>query len=885
MTKREQRHVDRIFNISKQSDESLLKDLGLKKYGDYKNRKKRISKFGINTAKTRSFHHLKHIFFALILPFNVLLLSMVIADISIYFTLEKTFDHIVSAIVSMLLLLITVIIHHIQEYKTWKINFELNNLISNQFLVLKHSIDDINNIHPETLQTHLETITHGTITIGDVVVLKAGDIAPTDLRIIWAKDLIVNDSYIRGEVKQVFKNHTYDSADHIYDLKNIVLSGTTINSGYALGVVFNIREHNTSHKFIKKDDKESHSFYQRGIKKITFALIMSIFIIFPVMLFSTYFSSNENGMEMWIKSVLFAITIVISLIPESLPAIIDFNLQYGGKRIKNEKIIVKNFSAVQDIGAVDILLTNKSGNVTKDRPILVNCINFNLAKDENVYNLAFLNAYFQNATNFNFEKAIIEQEDDHESIINGYELITAKQLESHRKIGSVILKKDNEIIQISKGSTNEIFPLLKYFKSKNTIMPITEEIVFKIRHQIESYVSEGFRIALVASKKLKDGDIKISNDELIYEGICLFKDLIHEEIYHALDVLNKYGINYKLLSGDSVNSTKWVGQQIGMKDINTLTGGEMKNISLKELQVIIRSINIFAEMSPLQKATIIYNYKKNKNVVAYMGDGVGDVVAIRKADVGIAPNTSTPIAKHFADIIMTEKNLNNLDNAFLIGRKTFVNTIKYIQITIAANIGLLLSLLITSIWFPFLPMTSNQLLLQTLFIDIANVVFIYDHVDSVSIQKPIKWSSKKIIRFIFINGFIPVIISMINLLIISYGLGWFRDYDTNDSFFAEKIQTTFYIESFLTHILIIYVLRTEGISIIKKRPRFKFNIIILITLLLLLSTVYIPNINTAFGMIRPDWVWWSIMFGMIILAWSITELFKYIYKKIFKIWF
>jgi Mg2+-importing ATPase len=883
------KHSEHIFNISKLSNEALLEELLLTKVGEAKSRKKRIAKFGINMTARRKFNWFKVILEQCIQPFNLVMFCLIILDMVTYFVIKKgeneTSD-IISAAVSGVILLLTFTISLIEGYNSFKVDRQTNDIVANHFSILKKPIEDLNDIHFENLQSQLEIITYGKITIGDVILLKPGDIVPADMRIIWENNFAIDDNYIRGKMVRVKKEASYFPAEYIYDLKNIVISHSTVTDGVALAVVVAIGKHKISNAFSRQIEKESTVFYHRGLKKITFFVMLSTLIIFPISLVSVYFSAMEKGVEVFIESVMYSITIVVALIPESLPAVVAFNLQHGNKHILNEKVIIKNVEAVQDLGAVDIFVTNKTGSITKDRPLLVNWVDIYNEKNETVLNRAYLNAHFQSSIYYHFEQAILDLFDNKEELVSDFKVIRTKRiLESQQKNGSVVIERDGIMYQIVVTSFEQIGESLEYYNDRGTIVEMNPGLITTIQKMGHDYVVAGYRPLVVASKIITDENL-VNNDDMMFEGLLVFQDQLRDDIYDALRMFEKYNIDFKILSGDSLDIVKHAATQIGLKNINTITGEQLSEVPMSELNILIKNINVFAKLSSIQKSLIIHDYIKLNKVVAYVGDGVNDVLAIKKADVGITPNSSTPLAKKFADIIVVDKNLTNFDGAIKWGRITFLNTLKYIKLSIATNLGLFFALLISNICLPFFPLSSTQLLLQNLFIDFANIAFMMDSVSKESVKKSIKWKTKSIIHFVLINSLVPAILSFANLMIVAYGFGWATGGEIGYSdMMAHKVQTTMYIETFITRITSIFILRTDQILLWKDRPRWKFTVVMLSVLFMLIMIPYIPECNTMLEMVPPDPIWWSVMLGIFAATILFESLVKVGYKKIFKMWF
>ncbi|WP_339023054.1 HAD-IC family P-type ATPase [Spiroplasma endosymbiont of Crioceris asparagi] len=872
-----------IFSCAKQSKQSLLQDFNLKFFGDASNRKTRISKYGLNTTKISKFNHILYFLKETIEPFNILLFVMIFIDLGIYFFKApehgqtSNVDNLVSAIISFILLSLNMFVAQFLGYKSYKVSKELYDVINNRYNVVNYQIDDLSKVDIPHLQSKVFSIARNSLTIGDVVLLQKGDIVPSDMRVLWASNLSVNDNHIRGSKVKVFKTAEYMPAKYIYDLQNILLSQSQIISGTALAMVTGVGENNSSFKLLSQETLENQSFYKKGLKRLMIGIMLSILVVFPVACVAHILWNPNSSL---LESALFAISIIISLTPEALPALVAFNLLYGASQIKNKKVIIKNFDSIQDMGAVNLLITNKSGPVVKQRFILYNTINYNEKKSNYVYNLAFMNAYFQNSLNYKYEKVILDHEKNPESIVKYWELVSTKEIDLYRKIGTIIVKNKltGKALQITKGTFKNVHNITKFVNDNGTIVPFTPEMKAKLYEYVNNQIDKGFKSILVLTKEIKNINDPIVEDNLVFEGIMLFQNLVQEDVKESLTSLLKYNIDFKMFSSDDEMTTMWAAKEAGVPNINFSKTLEMGYQNDKK--EIIEEVNVFANLSPRQKALLINEYKKQGNVVAYLANGRNDTVAVKRADVGIVPETATPISKIFADIIVKETKISNIDEAFVIGRKTFINSIKYIQLTFAINLGLLLSLFVTNLLFDFVPLNSNELLLQSLLIDILNFAFIYDVVDKQTLKNPVKWNLKRIAIFSLWNCLLPMFVSISNIAIVAYGFGWKDEVNAK-----EKIQTVYFIESFLTRLLLLFIYRTEKLSLIKSRPSAKYALIVLMVALAMIALTYTPWIDTTFDMSTPDSWWWGMLAGIIFVTWALGESIKKLYLYIFKEWF
>ncbi|WP_342268556.1 HAD-IC family P-type ATPase [Spiroplasma endosymbiont of Aspidapion aeneum] len=879
-----EKFTNQLFRYSKLDNHDLLKELNIPAFGNNKSRKKRISKFGTNISQKPRFSFLKNSLLVCIQPFNLLLICLIILDFLTYFVINK--DHqdigeIVSAIVSIIIFCMTFTINIIERYEEFKSEQISREMQVNNYFIIKNEIPPIDEIRFEKISNDLTQIKYDKITNGDVIILNVGDTIPCDMRILWSHNFKVNDNLFRGKDIRVGKSNKYKDVEEFYDLENIILAHSYVTDGYAICVAIEIGKKRLSNYVDHNLSKENKNFYSRGITKITKYLLLSVLIVFPIIFLTSYFTTVES-LRVILDTLLYSITIVVSLIPEALPAIIGFILQNGSKHIKDDNIIVKKLDTIQNLGAMDLFISDVKGVITKDKPTLIKGIDINKNKSDNVMKLAYLNAYFQHSMHFHYEKAILNHYENVPDFVKDYQVSKELYVSLTQKNGSVFIRKNNIELKIVVTSLDDIFKSLEKYRDGENVWNISTDILFLINGYCREILAQGLEPLIVATKEININK-KESQDILTFEGIIVFYDELRDDAQDAMFMFDKYNVDFKIQSNDSMDYLTHISSLIGIDKISPLDSQGFAKMNAKEQWFNISNTNIYNKLTNIQKVQVIKSYKKNNHVVGFLGDGRSDLQAIKAADIGITPNNSMPLAKRFADIIILENKLTTFDNTIKWGRITFLNTIKFLKLAITTNIGLFLFLAINGMWLTFVPMTNIDLLIQNLLVDICYIAFMVDKVDNEQLAKPIKWSKRELVIYVFINSIVQPIISTMNLVIICFGLDWYKGQNTTSEN-IKLIQSSVFVESFITKILLFFILRTNKILFYKDKPDYRYTLTMSIIMFLVVLLPFIPGLNNTISLEKLSISFIPVMVGNIVGCIFISSFIKYLYIKLFKVW-
>lgn len=711
-----------------------------------------ISKYGYNELKQAKGKKWYHYFFSsLFTPFNTILLgiTIILFYTDVVFSPEPNFA---SIIVILLLVLSSTLLEFFTEYRSNKAADKLRSLVATKTTVLRNG--------------KKISIPNKEIALNDLLILSAGDMIPADSRVIESKDLQIGQSSLTGESDAVRKVadtelNSIDDIDSVSDLDNICFMGTNVISGSAKAVVIKLANETY---FGKVADMLSlgkpKSSFELGIQNISKILISFMLILIPAVFLVNIWKHDL------LTAFTFAVAIAIGITPLLLPVILSSSLAKGAIRMSKKKTIVKKLDSIQSFGAMNILCTDKTGTLTEDKIVLEKYLDIKGIEDIRVLKHAFLNAYFQTGLKGNIDEAIINRalENNLEPLTTEYKKIDEIPFDFSRRRLSVVVEKDGKKQLITKGAVEEILSICSLVDYKGEVSPITNSIKENIRNVSKKLNKEGLRVIAVCQKNdIANIDNFSVTDEskMVLMGFIGFLDPPKESAKEAISKLNKTGIRIIVLTGDNADVTKCICNKVGVNSSRIILGDEIDKLTDMALLRVLKKTNIFAKLSPIQKARIVRLLKESGNVVGYMGDGINDSPSLTNADVGISVDSAVDIAKETADIILLEKDLKVLIDGALEGRRTFGNLLKYIKMAVSFNFGEVLSVIVASIFLPFLPITPIQLLVQSLLYDLGQLSLPFDNVDSNYLSKPRKWDLKHIKTFMLFMGPISSIFDLI----------------------------------------------------------------------------------------------------------------------------
>ena len=609
-----------------------------------------IKKLGLNeTKKAKPKKWYNYLLQSLLTPFNCILIgiSIILIYTDIYLAIEPSYANI---IVIAILVTASTLLDFFESYRSNKAAEKLREIVETTTTVIRDN-KEIN-------------IPVKNVTLGDIVLLSAGSIIPADLRIIESKDLYVGQASLTGESDNIKKTveleNKQEELDSISDFDNICFMGTNVVSGSAKGVVIKVGDSTYFGKIANTvtSGKEKTAF-QKGIESISKLLIRIMIFMIPIV-----FLINVEKHDI-ILAFTFAVAIAICITPLLLPVILSSSLSKGAVRMSKKKTIVKKLDSIQNFGAMNIFCTDKTGTLTEDKIVLEKYLNVNGEEDSNILKYAFLNAYLQTGLKSNIDEAVVAKAKTIgiENSVEKYKKIDEIPFDFSRRCLSVAVEIDNKDELITKGAVEEILNICTTFEYKGQTEKLTNEKIENMRKICKNLNEEGFRVVAICKKIITNNKKDFnSTDEkdMTLLGFIGFLDPPKESAKEAIEGLNNAGIRVMVLTGDNVEVTRCVCNKAGINSKEIITGNKIDTLSDVALSRLLKRNNIFAKLSPIQKARIVRVLKQNGNVVGYMGDGINDSPALTNSDVGISVDTAVDIAKETADIILLEKDLNVL---------------------------------------------------------------------------------------------------------------------------------------------------------------------------------------------------------------------------------
>ncbi len=852
---------DCILNVEEFKNKYKVSEKGITKSKAEEN----IKKYGLNQVKQAKPKKWYNYFFAsLFSPFNSILLG--ISFILVYTDIILP-EHPSPAniIVIAALIIISTLLEFIEVYRSNNAAEKLKELVETTSTVIRNG---------KKVKIPVKEVT-----IGDIVILSAGDMIPADIRLIESKDLYVGQSSITGESDAVRKLtnteiESIENIENITDLDTICFMGTNVISGSAKAVVIKTGDSTYFGKVAKTliQGKPKTNF-QKGVESISKLLIRFMIILIPIVFLLNAWKHST------VISFTFAVAIAITITPLLLPVILSSCLSKGAIRMSKKKTIVKKLDSIQNFGAMNILCTDKTGTLTEDKIVLEKYLDVYGNEDIRVLKYAFLNSYFQTGLKGSIDEAVINRalKSDLSNLVNEYEIIDEIPFDFSRRRLSVIVKNEDGKLLITKGAVEEILSICDTIDYNHEIMPINKEIKDNIRSIANKLNENGLRVVAVCQKKnIEDIESFSVQDEskMSLVGFIGFLDPPKESAALAIEKLNNVGIKVIVLTGDNAAVTKSICKKVNINTNKIITGSQIDKLPDSGVARILRKSNVFVKLSPIQKARIVRILKESGNVVGYMGDGINDSPSLTNSDVGVSVDTAVDIAKETADIILLEKDLNVLLDGVTEGRRTLGNLMKYIKMAVSFNFGEVMSVIIASVLLPFLPETPIQLLVESLLYDFGQMTIPFDNVDKEYLEKPKKFEIKDLKHFMLFMGPLSFAFDMI-----VFGVLWYM-FKLRE---AAIFQTIWFSYSIVSNLAGMHIIRTA------KKPFVQSNahkMVYFSSILLSVVGILVPYtiLGKAIGLVPVTLNYLSVILGVTFLYCIVATFAKKVYIKKYGNW-
>ena len=713
---------------------------------------------------------------------------------------------------------------------------------------------------------------------GDIVNLAAGDMVPADIRLVYTKDLFLNQSALTGESLPLEKRAGEISAgcSNPLELKNICFLGSNVVSGAATAVVI----HTGSKTFFGSlaasiAGQRQLTSFDLGISKFTWLMILFIAVMVP-----TVFLLNGLSKHNWTEAFLFALAVAVGLTPEMLPMIVTVNLSKGALAMSRKKMIVKRLNAIQNFGAMDVLCADKTGTLTQGRIVLEKHLNARGDTSVKVLHYGFLNSYHHTGLKNLLDEAVLAHEEleEHLQADEKYRKIDEIPYDFVRRRMSVVVEDETGLnTLICKGAFEEMMAVCSRVEIEGEIIPMLPEHIVKSTQMVAQLNSQGYRVIVLAYKQMPgapDEPVYAVKDEsdLVLLGFLAFLDPPRETAAETLKRLLGLNVKVKILTGDSEVITAYICKQVGMPVEHLLLGSQIEAMNDAELSEAVDATSVFSKLLPAHKERIIRALQKRGHVVGFMGDGINDAPALKAADVGISVDSAVDIAKESSDIILLESSLLILEQGVLEGRRVFGNIIKYIKMAASSNFGNMFSVVGASGFVPFLPMLPIQVLINNLLYDFSQTTIPTDKVDADWLIKPRKWEIEGIERYILIVGPISSIFDYLTFFIMLHVF--------NSGQNPELFHTGWFVESIFTQTLIIHIMRTNKIPFVESRASGP----LIATSLIIVSVaawLTISPLAGTLGLQPLPPLYWLLLAAMLLCYMTLTQVVKTWFNKKF----
>ena len=821
--------------------------------------------YGLNEIEsTETDNWFIKVFHSFINPFSIVLLFL-----SAILAITK--DYSGSAVI-LFMVMVGGITKYVQEEKSNEAGEKLKSLIRTTSTVLRFG--------------KKQEIDIKELVVGDVVFLAAGDIIPADLRIIKSKDLFISQSNLTGESDPVEKfsilsEKTLNSdSKSPLDYENLCFMGTNVVSGSATAIIVAIGSNTCFGNVVNTVlDGKVETDFDKGLKAISYLLIHFMLVMILII-----FCINGIVKKDWLNAFMFAVSIAVGLTPEMLPMIITTNLAKGAVNMSKKKTIVKNLNSIQSFGAMDVLCTDKTGTLTEDRIVLQYHLDIKGEENSEVLKYGYLNSQFQTGLKNLLDLAIIDKSLERGFFELNYKFTKIDEIpfDFVRKRMSVVLKDNNSnnVKIITKGAVEEMLSICKYTDYNGVVEELTDEKKAMSNQIVSKLNNDGMRVIAIAYKNEPNYNESFSannENEMVLVGYLSFLDPPKASAFNAIKKLKETGVKVKVLTGDNETVSSFVCKKVGIERLNVVLGGEIENLTDDKLKPVVEQNDIFAKLTPQQKARIVRILREDGHVVGFMGDGINDAPAMKQADIGISVDTAVDVAKESADMILLKKDLTVLKDGVIEGRKIFCNILKYIKMTTSSNFGNMFSILFASVFLPFLPMLPMQILVLNLLYDISQMFIPWDEVDKEQLEKQKKWNASSIKRFMIWVGPISSIFDIATFLIMYYIFGCVSS-DKQALF-----NTAWFVESLITQSSIVHLIRTEKIPFVESVSARSVWMSSLIVLIISCILPFSP-VAKYLKMVALPFSFFCYLVVILILYAGLLQLTKKIYIKKYGDW-
>ncbi|MGZ6312341.1 MAG: magnesium-translocating P-type ATPase [Candidatus Limnocylindrales bacterium] len=714
---------------------------------------------------------------------------------------------------------------------------------------------------------------------GDLAVLGAGNIVPADGQVVEANHLYVDEASLTGESAPAIKAPREGVLDpaHADDRAGLLFFGTSVVSGTGRAVITATGTRTSYGEIaLRLAERAPENDFQRGVRTFGF-LIFRVTAILVVAVLAINLALHRPVLE----SLLFAIALAVGLTPELLPAIVTLNLTRGAHALAAHGVLVKRLPAIQNLGSVTVLATDKTGTLTEGRLEFVRAVGIDDDDEDEAaqtLELAYLNSHFQTGFANPLDAALLSGTPAPADLATYRKLAELPYDFSRRLLSVVVARPGEPPLLVTKGAPEAVVLRSSRVREDHAARPIGATEHERLAKLVDAASAEGFRLVAVGSRALASDEVRASaaggvaaslddaarlERDLVFEGVIFFSDPPKSGVGETIAELARQGVALKVVTGDNELVARHVAGQVGLAVEGVLTGEEMRTLSHPALVARAAHTTIFARVDPDQKLHVIGALHDSGAVLGYLGDGINDAPALHTADVGISVDNATDVARAAADIILLEPSLEAISRGVIEGRRTFANTLKYIRMGTSSNFGNMLSMTGAALLLPFLPMTPGQILLNNLIYDASQTAIPTDNVDPDVEARPARWDVHAIQRFMLIFGPISSVFDFVTfgLLLLVLGVN------------ATAFHTGWFIESLFTQVLVVLVIRTRRSPFWLSRPS---SALLAAIGGALAAAVIIPlsPLGEVLGFTALPPIFWPLLLVIVIAYLALVELVK-----------
>ena len=700
---------------------------------------------------------------------------------------------------------------------------------------------------------------------GDVVALIAGDLVPADCRLLESRNLYVNEALLTGEPYPVEKlaSDAVGEDGNPLGASNAVFAGTSVISGTALVVVCLTGTQTALGRLATSlAEKPPATEFSAGIRR--FGLLIMRFTVFMVLFVVLV---NVAFHRPLLQSLMFAAALAVGLTPELMPMIVTVTLARSALQMSRRRVIVKRLSAIHDLGAMDMLCTDKTGTLTEARISLVRTIDGHGADCDRAYLEACVNSRFESGMKSPLDDAIVGART---CDISAWRKIDEVPFDFERRRVSVLVEHDGERRLIVKGAPEDVLRLSRAYVKDGAVVKLDAETRRVFEATLNGLGAQGFRALGVASRVVPANRTTagISDEaDLAFSGFAVFLDPPKPSAGATIRALAVDGVGVKVLTGDNEEVSRHVFAQIGVAVTGVLTGSTLERMSDEALLGALPSVNLFCRINPQQKHRVLLALKRLGHVVGFMGDGINDAPALHGADVGVSVDGAADVARAAADLIMLDHDLAVLHDAIMAGRGAVRNVSKYVLMGASSNFGNMFSMAGAALILPFLPMLPIQILLNNLIYNVSEVAIPFDRVDPEAVTGPVAWDMPLVQRFMLVFGPIS---SVFDFLTFYAMLALFGPQEA-------LFQTGWFVESMTTQLLVVFCIRTRRVMVRSRPGRF----LMATTLIAIMLAIGLPMLPAGrwFGFVPPPPVFYAYLTAATIGYLGLVELGKSIFYR------